>query len=51
MVTTPEETTPEPAPQPAAAPAEPAPEQRPEAGGSYIRLPDGTLEPTHHYED
>lgn len=47
MVTTPEETTPEPAPQPAAAPAE----QLPEAGGSYIRLPDGTLEPTHHYED
>lgn len=47
MVTTPEETTPEPAPQPAAAPAE----QMPEAGGSYIRLPDGTLEPTHHYED
>lgn len=47
MVTTPEETTPEPAPQPAAAPAE----QMPETGGSYTRLPDGTLKTNTHYED
>lgn len=49
MATTAKDTAsaPAPEPQPAAVPAE----QMPEAGGSYTRLPDGTLKPNTHYED